>query len=104
MTECSKTHTLTGYSKTTTILWGKKNQKITNSHPSINQLTMVQCKWVIWAPERAHQNPHKEAGVLRHRCLCRYFDTALAFLSCIVQGLPWDLHVECQSLDTKHSY
>lgn len=89
MTECSKTHTLTGYYKTTTILWGK-NQKITNSHPRINQLAMVQCKW---PPERAHQNPHKEAGVLRHRSLagpCHYSYSCFSLLYCprLVLGSP----------------
>lgn len=50
---------------------------------------MVQCKWVIRAPERAHRNPHKEAGVLSHRSLCWYLTLLLLFFIVLSKTCPW---------------
>lgn len=83
----------------------KKNQKITNSHLRINQWTIVQNKLVIWATERTHQNPHKEAGLFGHQGPCWYLTPILLFfLYCVIQGLSLEPHMGCQNPDTKHSY
>lgn len=72
----------------------KKNQKKTNRHSRINQWTIVQNKWVILAPERVHQNSHREAGMLAHKGPCMLVpDTKPVVLSVlyslgIVLGAP----------------